>query len=152
MRAALVSCAIVVAAARLASAEEIREIIVQGNTKTTTDTVELIANIDVGDDWSNDMMDGIKADLVSSGLFKEVDGFWDACGPTTVPTCDEAGVRVHLNVEDKHSWVIAPAFYNQPTNTGGGIGFGENNLLARTRSCCSTVRSRPAIRPSSARG
>ena len=39
------------------------------------------------------------------------------------------GVRVHILVKDKHSWVIAPTFYNQPTNTGGGVGFGENNLF-----------------------
>jgi len=31
--------------------------------------------------------------------------------------------------KDKHSWVIAPTFYTQPGNIGGGIGFGENNLF-----------------------
>jgi outer membrane protein assembly factor BamA len=36
-------------------------------------------------------------------------------------------------VKDKHSWVIAPAFYNQPTNTGGGVGFGENNLFGENQ-------------------
>jgi outer membrane protein assembly factor BamA len=29
--------------------------------------------------------------------------------------------------------VIAPAFYNQPTNVGGGIGFGENNLFGQNQ-------------------
>lgn len=106
---------------------------VEGNTKTTVDTVELIARIEVGDDWTNDMLDRIKADLVSSGLFKEVDGFWEACGPATKQPCSQPGVRVHLTVKDKHSWVIAPAFYNQPTNTGGGIGFGENNLFGENQ-------------------
>lgn len=125
--------AISLAAARVAAADTIRDIVVEGNTKTTTDTVELIAKIEVGDDWTSDMLDRIKADLVSSGLFREVDGFWDACGPTTTPKCEEAGVRVHLTVRDKHSWVIAPAFYNQPTNTGGGIGFGENNLFGENQ-------------------
>src|SRR4029078_11197112 len=75
----------------------------------------------------------IKPDLVSSGLFKEVDGFWEACGPATHPPCKEAGVRVHLTVKDKHSWVIAPAFYHQPTNKGGGVGFGENNLFGQNQ-------------------
>jgi outer membrane protein insertion porin family len=121
------------AGARLAAAETIREIVVEGNTKTTSETVELIANIEVGDDWTSDMLDHIKADLVSSGLFKEVEGFWEACGPATKPACSEPGVRVHLTVRDKHSWVIAPAFYNQPTNTGGGIGFGENNLFGENQ-------------------
>ena len=125
--------AIVLATSRLVAAETIRDIIVQGNTKTTTDTVELIANIDVGDDWSDDMMERIKANLVSSGLFKEVDGFTDVCGPSSVPRCEDSGIRVHLKVKDKHSWIIAPAFYNQPTNVGGGIGFGENNLFGENQ-------------------
>ncbi|HEU4732632.1 MAG TPA: BamA/TamA family outer membrane protein [Kofleriaceae bacterium] len=129
MRAAIVSFAIVLVCARVAAAETIRDIVIEGNTKTTSATVELIADIEVGDDWSADMLDKIKADLVSSGLFKDVGGFWEACGPTSTPKCDEPGVRVHLTVKDKHSWVIAPAFYNQPTNTGGGVGFGENNLF-----------------------
>ena len=129
VRVAFASVAIVLATARIVAADTIRDIVVEGNTKTTTDTVELIAKIEVGDDWTTDMLDRIKADLVSSGLFKEVDGFWEACGPSTVQKCDQPGVRVHLTVKDKHSWVIAPAFYNQPTNTGGGVGFGENNLF-----------------------
>jgi outer membrane protein assembly factor BamA len=106
--------------ARSASAEEIKDIVVQGNTKTTTDTVELIARIDVGDEWKAEMKDQVEKRLVSSGLFSDVEVYWE-----TVP----GGIRVHLRVKDKHSWVIAPAFYNQPTNTGGGIGYGENNLF-----------------------
>ena len=99
-------------------ADEIKDIIVEGNTKTTTDTVELIAHIDTGDDWQPDMVDVVKTRLVSSGLFSDVEVFFEPY---------QGGVRVHLLVKDKHSWVIAPAFYNQPTNTGGGIGFGDNN-------------------------
>jgi outer membrane protein assembly factor BamA len=133
VRVAVACLAIVVATTRFVAADTIRAIVVEGNTKTTTDTVELIAKIEVGDDWTNDMLDQIKADLVSSGLFKEVDGFWEACGPDTTPRCNGTGVRVHLTVKDKHSWVIAPAFYNQPTNTGGGIGFGENNLFGENQ-------------------
>jgi outer membrane protein insertion porin family len=133
VRAATASFAIALAAGRVAAADTIREIVVEGNTKTTADTVELIAKIEVGDDWSVEMMDRIKADLVSSGLFKDVDGFWEACGPATKPPCKEAGVRLHLKVKDKHSWVIAPAFYNQPTNVGGGVGFGENNLFGENQ-------------------
>jgi len=106
--------------AGVASAEVIKEIIVEDNKKTTADTVELIAKIEVGDDWSPDMTERVKADLVSSGLFKDVEVFWSKV---------EGGVRVNILVKDKHSWVIAPAFYNQPTNTGGGVGFGENNLF-----------------------
>jgi outer membrane protein insertion porin family len=107
-------------AAGRVSAETIQEIVVEDNEKTTSDTVELIAKIEVGDDWTPEMVDVIKTRLVSSGLFKDVEVFYEPV---------QGGVRVHLLVRDKHSWVIAPAFYTQPTNTGGGIGFGENNLF-----------------------
>jgi outer membrane protein insertion porin family len=101
-------------------ADEIKALVVEGNKKTTTDTVELISQLDVGDDWNADMVEVVKQRLVTSGLFSDVEVFWDP-----VP----GGVRVHMLVKDKHSWVIAPAFYNQPTNVGGGVGFGENNLF-----------------------
>lgn len=105
---------------RLAAAEPIKDIVVQDNRKTTAETVALIANLEIGDDWSPDMAERVKADLVSSGLFKDVEVFWSKV---------DGGVRVHILVKDKHSWVVAPAFYNQPTNTGAGVGFGENNLF-----------------------
>ncbi|MGN6103932.1 MAG: hypothetical protein ACTHU0_02400 [Kofleriaceae bacterium] len=104
----------------ISSAEVIKEIIVEENTKTTAETVQLIAKISVGDEWSPDMVEQIKRDLVSSGLFKDVIVFWENVVD---------GVRVRLLVKDKHSWVVAPSFYTQPTNIGGGIGFGENNLF-----------------------
>ncbi len=105
-----------------ALADEIKEIIVEENTKTTDETVILIADIEVGDDFSPDMTDGVKRTLESSGLFKSVEVFWD-----------QAKGHLHLVVKDKHSWVIAPAFYNQPTNVGGGVGFGENNLFGENK-------------------
>ena len=107
-------------AARLASADSIAAIVVEENTKTTSETVELIGKIAVGDDWTPDMGDEVKRNLVSSGLFKDVEVF-------TEPV--KGGVKVHILAKDKHSWVIAPAVYNQPTNKGGGVGFGENNLF-----------------------
>src|SRR3569833_1966846 len=102
------------------AADTIQEIVVEDNEKTTSDTVELIAKIEVGDDWTPEMVDVIKTRLVSSGLFKDVEVFYEPVS---------GGVRVHMLVRDKHSWVIAPAFYTPPTNVGGGIGYGENNLF-----------------------
>ena len=104
-----------------ARADEIREIIVEDNKKTTSDTVELIAKVHVGDEWTPELIDKIKTRLVTSGLFKDVEVFWEPMG--------NGGVRLHMLVKDKHSWVIAPTFYTQPTNVGGGVGFGENNLF-----------------------
>jgi outer membrane protein assembly factor BamA len=66
------------------------------------------------------MVDIVKSRLVSSGLFKDVEVYW---------TKADGGVAVHILAKDKHSWVIAPAAYNQPTNKGIGVGFGENNLF-----------------------
>ncbi|HSD88212.1 MAG TPA: POTRA domain-containing protein, partial [Kofleriaceae bacterium] len=100
------------------SGAEIRQIIVEDNKKTTSDTVTLIAQIEVGDTWTPDMVDTVRQRLVSSGLFKDVEVYY---------TKTDGGVSVHILAMDMHSWVIAPAFYNQPTNVGGGVGFGENN-------------------------
>ncbi|HWO18449.1 MAG TPA: BamA/TamA family outer membrane protein [Kofleriaceae bacterium] len=102
----------------------IKSIVVEGNSKTVSDTVVLISKLSVGDSFGADMADSVKADLISSGLFKDVIVYW---------TNVEGGVQIHLVVQDKHSWVIAPAFYNQPTNIGGGIGFGENNLFGKNQ-------------------
>ena len=120
MRRVLLALGLVGALASRAAADEIREIVVEDNKKTTSDTVELIARIHVGDDWKPEMAEVVKARLVTSGLFKDVEVFWEPI---------EGGVRIHMLVKDKHSWVVAPAFYTQPTNVGGGVGFGENNLF-----------------------
>ena len=102
-----------------AEGAEIRKIVVEDNKKTTAETVELISQLEGGDLWTPDMVDVVKSRLVSSGLFKDVEVYW---------TKDGGGVAVHILAKDKHSWVIAPAFYNQPTNKGFGVGYGENNL------------------------
>jgi outer membrane protein insertion porin family len=102
------------------STKTIREIVVEGNTKTTSDTVEWLSRLHVGDPWLADESELVKSRLVTSGLFQDVEVFWEPV---------EDGVRIHMIVTDKLSWIIAPAFYTQPTNTGGGVGYGENNLL-----------------------
>jgi outer membrane protein assembly factor BamA len=112
------------AGAREASATPIADISVEDNRKTTSETVELIARIEPGDEWSPEDLDQVTERLKNSGLFSDV----------RVYTEDVAGgIRVHLIVKDKHSWVIAPAVYDQPTNKGGGIGFGENNLFGKNQ-------------------
>ena len=108
----------------LVGSATIKRIVVEENSKTDADTVILISKLSTGDSWSADMAETVKADLVSSGLFKDVVVYWSNV---------EGGVQIHLKVKDKHSWVVAPAFYNQPTNVGGGIGFGENNLFGKNQ-------------------
>ena len=123
----LASLLVILGLARLAAAETVEDVVVTENEKTTAATVQLIAKLDVGDDWTPEMAEQIKIRLVSSGLFKDVEVFWDAMPKVA------GGVRVHIIVRDKHSWVIAPAFYNQPTNTGAGVGYGENNLFGQNQ-------------------
>src|SRR5688500_11955535 len=69
---------------------------------------------------SPSVADRVQRDLVSSGLFRDVQVYWEPA---------PGGTRLVILARDKHSWVIAPAFYNQPTNKGAGVGFGENNLF-----------------------
>ncbi len=107
-----------------AEAEKIRAIEVIGNTKTSDATVILIARIEVGDNFGLNEIPRVTSDLVTSGLFKEVDVY-------TAPM--RGGIRVVIMAKDKHSWVIAPTVYNQPTNKGVGIGFGENNLFGENK-------------------
>jgi outer membrane protein assembly factor BamA len=126
MRVACVMFVLAALASGRAHAEEIREINVDENTKTDDDTVALIAGLEVGDDWNVDMIDKVKKKLEASGLFKEATVFSE-------PHKSGTGVKITIIVKDKHSWIIAPAFYTQPTNIGGGIGFGENNLFGKNQ-------------------
>ena len=119
-----ITLAITLALAAPAAAQKIKEIDVVENTKTRDETVIFIAGIEKGDTWNVDMVDEIQTKLVSSGLFKKVEVF-----STPVP----GGVCVTLRAEDKHSWIVAPTAYNQPTNKGGGVGFGENNLFGENK-------------------
>jgi outer membrane protein insertion porin family len=124
--AALAMTALLCGAPGAARAERIKEIVVVENTKTTEDTVRYIAGIHEGDDWSQDVQEKVRAELISSGLFKEVDLFSE-------PHPKGGGVKVTIIAKDKHSWVVAPTIYNQPTNKGAGAGFGENNLFGENK-------------------
>jgi outer membrane protein assembly factor BamA len=130
VRVPLAALALAAAAAALAPggarAEKIKQIVVVENSKTTEDTVLYIAGIEEGDDWDLDMQDKVRSELISSGLFKEVDLYSE-------PHPKGGGVKITIIAKDKHSWVVAPTFYNQPTNRGGGAGFGENNLFGENK-------------------
>jgi outer membrane protein assembly factor BamA len=109
----------------VALAETVREVVVVENNKTTNDTVRFIANISEGDDWDPGTRDAAIVEMVSSGLFKDVDIFSEPH--------PKGGVKVTIVAKDKHSWVLAPTVYNQPTNKGFGVGFGENNLFGQNK-------------------
>lgn len=121
----LLIAVIVTVGAGVARADVIREIVVADNSKTTDDTVRYIANIEEGDSWDHDVQEEVRLELISSGLFKEVEVFSEPH--------PKGGVKVTILARDKHSWIIAPTVYRQPTNKGGGLGFGENNLFGQNK-------------------
>lgn len=102
----------------------IKGILVEDNTKTTDETVIHLAGIEVGMDFKPEMTEQIRAALVDSGLFREVS--------VTYKELPRA-YTVIISAKDKHSWVVAPTYYNQPTNKGAGLGFGENNLFGENK-------------------
>ncbi len=117
-------CVVAVGGSAFAGAGQIVEIDVRDNTKTTDRTVIQIADVEVGDDWTDAMMAEVKDRLEASGLFKNV-----LVAPEPAPN----GTRLVIVAKDKHSWVIAPTYYDQPTNRGAGVGFGENNLFGENK-------------------
>ena len=110
--------------AATAHAQKIVKIDVVENTKTTDATVIYIADVEKGDTFTPELPGRIQKDLVSSGLFK----YADAYGKPV-----KGGIKLTIIAKDKHSWVIAPTVYAQPTNKGAGIGFGENNLFGQNK-------------------
>lgn len=125
----LTTCAALVALTAFTSlahadGEPIVAIDVVENKKTNDETVLLIADIEKGDTWSTATAERVRADLVNSELFKEVQVF-------AMPVV--GGVKVTIVAKDKHSWIIAPTVYLQPGNQGGGFGFAENNLFGANK-------------------
>jgi outer membrane protein assembly factor BamA len=100
------------------------EIDVRENTKTTDRTVIQISRLEIGDEWTAERGALAETELKSSNLFKHV---------LVAPEPGMGGIRVVIVARDKHSWVVAPTVYNQPTNKGGGLGFGENNLFGENK-------------------
>ncbi|RMH41523.1 MAG: FtsQ-type POTRA domain-containing protein [Deltaproteobacteria bacterium] len=123
-RIAAAVLAVLALAPRAAAADKIKEIVVEENTKTSDETVLLIADVEPGDEFSYQLLDEIRVRLVSSELFKSVEVFSEP-----VP----GGVRITILARDKHSWIVAPTFYNQPGNRGGGVGFAEANLFGENK-------------------
>jgi outer membrane protein insertion porin family len=122
MRLALIAA--IVCVAGVARADVITEIEVRENSKTSDKTVIQISKIELGSEWTPELGERARSELISSGLFKEI---------IVAPEPGTNGVRVVIVAKDKHSWVVAPTFYDQPTNRGGGVGFGENNLFGENK-------------------
>jgi outer membrane protein insertion porin family len=97
---------------------------VEGDSKTTAQTVLRLARVSLGDPISVDDIPALEAALVSSGLFKTAKVWFD-----DAPN----GVILVATLDDKHSWVVAPTLYVLPDNWSLGAGFAENNLFGEDK-------------------
>src|SRR5687767_735431 len=124
MRPVIVLVTLVLTAGVAHAQNRIVEIDVRENSKTTDRTVIQISRLEIGDEWTAERGAAAETELKSSNLFKHV---------LVAPEPGMGGIRVVIVARDKHSWVVAPTIYNQPTNKGGGLGFGENNLFGENK-------------------
>jgi len=97
---------------------------IRGQTKTTERTARYLSRVDLGDLVGPADLPRIQQAFLSSELFESVAvSFEDAPG----------GVLVVATVDDKHSWVIAPAIFVLPGRRSFGVGFVENNLFGQNQ-------------------
>jgi outer membrane protein assembly factor BamA len=128
-RVAMLALVALAFAAPGARAQVLGEIVIDENTKTTDETVRYLAGVAEGNRFSPDDVARIERQLVDSGLFKDVQVFFDVIGTEQ----GEEVVRLTILVKDRHSWAVAPTFFFQPTNRGAGFGYGETNLFGENK-------------------
>src|SRR5206468_2510864 len=100
----------------------ITEIKIVDNTKTDKNTVEYLAQVKVGQLLTPELLDQVKQNLLSVGLFKDV---WIYSEPAS----GGFGVRLIISAKDKMSWIIAPIFQyvsGSSANYGGGLAYAES--------------------------
>lgn len=94
----------------------------RGHTKLTNTTVGYLSHLHVGDPITAAMVPQIEEALLSSELFETV----------KVELEDSPdGVVVVATLDDKHSWIAAPAVFLLPSNKAFGVGYAENDFGGR---------------------
>jgi outer membrane protein insertion porin family len=92
---------------------------VRGPSKLTERTLGYLAHVEPGARLGPGDLPRVKQALISSELFERVDvALEDAPG----------GVLLVATLDDKLSWIIAPAIFALPGRRSVGVGFVENNL------------------------
>jgi len=109
--------------------EPIVEIKIVDNTKTDTVTVEYISGAKLGEILTTEYVEKIRLNLMSSDLFKDVLVYWE---PNAVGKLGN-GVRLVISAKDKLSWIIAPLFFYSDRNIGGGLAYGNANVLGHNK-------------------
>jgi outer membrane protein assembly factor BamA len=107
----------------------ITEIQIKDNTKTDKNTVEYLANVKVGQTLTPELIDLVRQNLLSVGLFKDVYVYFE-------PATGGFGVRLIISAKDKMSWIIAPIFQyvsGSSPNYGGGLAYAESNAFGKNK-------------------
>jgi hypothetical protein len=94
--------------------------------------VRLIADVDVADKLTDGLVERVKIDLQAAAVQGD---------RRRQSSSIASRVRLKIRAKDKHSWVIAPDLLQPAGNVGGGLGFGENNLLGLNKKILVTARS-----------
>lgn len=120
--ACLVGAALVLAVPRAAFSigEVIRDIRVTDNARTDDETIRSIAGVTVGETMEVDTLESVRERLNTSGLFAEVNVFWEAY---------RDGVRINIVVRDKFPWAPVPTFSYTAGNISAGLVVAHGNLF-----------------------
>ena len=107
--------------------EPILDIKIIDNTKTDKNTVEYIADVKRGQLLTGELLERVRNNLLSVGLFKSVNVFYELI-PEVRP-----GVRLVISARDNLSWIIAPIFAYSSTEVGGGVAYAESNAFGQNK-------------------
>jgi len=120
--ALLVALMLASPAAALAVGEQVTDVRVLDNQRTTEDTIRSIAGVNVGDTMEMDTLDKVRERLNTAGLFSDVNVWWEQHGE---------GVRINVAVKDKFPWAPVPTASWSANNRSFGLLFVHGNLFGR---------------------
>jgi outer membrane protein assembly factor BamA len=103
-----------------AQEEVITDVRVQHAVRTDEETVRSIAGISIGDPLHSDTLDIARARLHTSGLFADVNVYWEPHGE---------GVRIVIVITEKFPWAPLPTFSYSPGNVSAGGVLAHGNLF-----------------------
>lgn len=106
----------------------ITDVKIVDNTRTDAETVRYIAGVKNGDILTQELVDQVKERLLTVGLFKDVQVYWEP----TVPG-GNAGQRLVISAKDKLSWIVAPIFHYSQGDYGGGLAYANSNVFGQNK-------------------
>ncbi len=109
--------------------EKIVEIKITDNTKTGSVTVEYISGAKLGEILTSELVEQVRTNLNSCGLFKDIRVYWES----NAVTREGSGVRLVISAKDKMSWIVAPLFAYSSRNIGGGLAYAESNAFGKNK-------------------